>query len=1074
MAMNTRCQRSYKRLLAVLLLLSATSSLCCLAEEADAAAAVLLTVAPDSACRYDAVRASWTVPASLRNGGSNGAQLRLLISSAGAGLPAASDGQAVREVMRRQLKPAQPRLACASEEESCSIQLVSAVASQERPFKQLKLGFNVDSARPILSTTMAVQQLFSFSSPIGSDVSGSWLDARTLLLSIGNTTEQDGTALDDGSFSLRLRLQPPRTEAGDVTLRLGWHGRAQLTLLLDEQQIAQADVQSTDCEEEVILPSLAGFVEPSQADSSSRMAWDGLLVYKAGQQLTVAHSVMPLWDGDWTFCAWLLTTPLPPGERRTILSKGSGAAASPALLLDSQGRLFVQAATSNGGSPGLATIAHLPWRTWTHICVAVATDESGTLTVQPYFNATGAQFRVGDAVGPALAVSNHASNEAELHIRGGEDGSIAMAQVELLGWAADGSEVAERMAATRAALASVRQHAAGWLASKDRLQRPVDSPLADALEAEGRRLAMECDHLGVAAATLARAASMGQLAAMVLLAELQLFGAVESCTPSSHAAAGLVARDLPRAVALLRQAARGGHARALFLLAVLQQEQLAEGDAVSTLYAAASAGSDDAIMALAHRAKFGLSIQQDCETAAFYMMEAARAAGVFFHTPGQQPLHEYNRLSARTEWTHADGQKGLNDEQIQYQVMRAEEGHLPSIMAMADLYYYGNRGLPRDQAAAYDYFRRAADMGHPPAQTAVGNLLLKGEGVAQNSTAALEWYEKAAETGQVRALNGLGFAYYFGNGVPQNYTTALHYFDRSAALGDNDARTNAAVCYLLGRGTQRNTTRARMLFEQAASDDHMDALLELAAMYNAAVDGSRSCSTLLDIAARAAAQGPWGAQLRAGFNRFLAKDPEGAALRYALAAESGYEVGHGNAAFLLDRQLADLRLLQLASMTADVQAGLALRHYRASAEQGNMDSSNRVGDFHFYGLAGLPVDAAEALLYYQRASAAGVEQASYNLGYMYEHGLGGCPRSSRLAEAYYRRALQLNADRSSQVPLMLTLARLKLRGWLQRWLPVELLAIVSEADGSLLLLAACTAAALLLAAAALAVRAWRA
>lgn len=35
---------------------------------------------------------------------------------------------------------------------------------------------------------------------------------------------------------------------------------------------------------------------------------------------------------------------------------------------------------------------------------------------------------------------------------------------------------------------------------------------------------------------------------------------------------------------------------------------------------------------------------------------------------------------------------GLTDELIQHQVIRAQEGYLPAILAMGDLYYYGARG----------------------------------------------------------------------------------------------------------------------------------------------------------------------------------------------------------------------------------------------------------------------------------------------------------------------------------------------------------------------------------------------
>ena len=42
------------------------------------------------------------------------------------------------------------------------------------------------------------------------------------------------------------------------------------------------------------------------------------------------------------------------------------------------------------------------------------------------------------------------------------------------------------------------------------------------------------------------------------------------------------------------------------------------------------------------------------------------------------------------------------------QTLRAEQGHVPSMVAMGDLYYYGAYGLARDQAQVLSWFQRAA------------------------------------------------------------------------------------------------------------------------------------------------------------------------------------------------------------------------------------------------------------------------------------------------------------------------------------------------------------------------------
>ena len=81
------------------------------------------------------------------------------------------------------------------------------------------------------------------------------------------------------------------------------------------------------------------------------------------------------------------------------------------------------------------------------------------------------------------------------------------------------------------------------------------------------------------------------------------------------------------------------------------------------------------------------------------------------------------------------------------------------MIASASLFYYGARGVPRDQARAYGLFERAALTGDAEAETAMGNLLMKGEGCERNATRAIDWYRKAASKNHSGALNGLGYAY---------------------------------------------------------------------------------------------------------------------------------------------------------------------------------------------------------------------------------------------------------------------------------------------------------------------------
>lgn len=89
-------------------------------------------------------------------------------------------------------------------------------------------------------------------------------------------------------------------------------------------------------------------------------------------------------------------------------------------------------------------------------------------------------------------------------------------------------------------------------------------------------------------------------------------------------------------------------------------------------------------------------------------------------------------------------------------------------VAMGDLYYYGARGLARDQTAAREYFTRAGEAGSAEGLCGAAGMALKGEGGPRNVSTAIELYERAAKDGAVRALNGLGYMYFFGHDLPKN------------------------------------------------------------------------------------------------------------------------------------------------------------------------------------------------------------------------------------------------------------------------------------------------------------------
>ena len=93
--------------------------------------------------------------------------------------------------------------------------------------------------------------------------------------------------------------------------------------------------------------------------------------------------------------------------------------------------------------------------------------------------------------------------------------------------------------------------------------------------------------------------------------------------------------------------------------------------------------------------------------------------------------------------------------------------------------YDNGQGVPRDDAAAVTWFRKAADQGHPHAEYDLALKYSEGRGVPRDDEAALSWFEKAADHGDPEAMYRLGDAFEFGKGTAADYVRAYDWYDRA-------------------------------------------------------------------------------------------------------------------------------------------------------------------------------------------------------------------------------------------------------------------------------------------------------
>ena len=112
----------------------------------------------------------------------------------------------------------------------------------------------------------------------------------------------------------------------------------------------------------------------------------------------------------------------------------------------------------------------------------------------------------------------------------------------------------------------------------------------------------------------------------------------------------------------------------------------------------------------------------------------------------------------------------------------------------------GWEGQDIDQASAAEWLIRAAEGGHRPAQSALGEMYYTGLGRPQNKTEALKWLKRAAEPPVAEAQFNLGVMLQTGDGVEVNKKEAFKYYLAAAQAGMTRAMNNLAYMYRVGDG----------------------------------------------------------------------------------------------------------------------------------------------------------------------------------------------------------------------------------------------------------------------------------
>ncbi len=98
-----------------------------------------------------------------------------------------------------------------------------------------------------------------------------------------------------------------------------------------------------------------------------------------------------------------------------------------------------------------------------------------------------------------------------------------------------------------------------------------------------------------------------------------------------------------------------------------------------------------------------------------------------------------------------------------------------------------------DYDTAFKEWLPLAEAGDPMAQNNIGYMYRKGFGVRLDEAAAAEWYRRAAEQGLVAAMTNLGYMYDEGRGVVRDYVQSYNWFLLAVENGDEDAAVHLKI-----------------------------------------------------------------------------------------------------------------------------------------------------------------------------------------------------------------------------------------------------------------------------------------
>lgn len=175
----------------------------------------------------------------------------------------------------------------------------------------------------------------------------------------------------------------------------------------------------------------------------------------------------------------------------------------------------------------------------------------------------------------------------------------------------------------------------------------------------------------------------------------------------------------------------------------------------------------------------------------------------------------------------------MNDYSSAYDYYRkaANMGDVKAMSVLAHMYYRGDGGMPRDYAKAVYWLQKLSDIGYAEGTAASGTLArmyLNGHGLPQSDTKFLEMYARYKKIELKEAKFAIAELYYnHENFIDENtnrdndYVKAAKWYKKSADEGNADAMYKLGCMYQDGIGVPKSESEAASWWQKASKANNV-------------------------------------------------------------------------------------------------------------------------------------------------------------------------------------------------------------------------------------------------------------